>query len=315
MTGSIPRIFDEAALLRSRKRALSRKWAQDRKGTWEPLQPDQDRERANFLMTMAEQDICERLDLVRRTFASVLVFGGHADGLIRALLERPGVERVEVADIVLPPIIDARIQRQQLRSLETIGVLDGSFDLIVSPLLLHWINDLPGVLAQLRRALKPDGLLVANLIGGRSLHELRASFLAVESELVTGVSPHVHPMIDVREMGGLLQRAKFALPVADVDTVAVTYAHPLALMRDLRDMAVTNVLMERRRGCLRRETLKRVVDHYQKAWAGEHARVTATLEIITVTGWAPHESQQKPLQPGSAQLRLADVLNAKKRRE
>jgi NADH dehydrogenase [ubiquinone] 1 alpha subcomplex assembly factor 5 len=298
--GSIPQIFDEAALTLGRHR-VRRQQLTSVEGA-----------RSDFLIVLAAQDICDRLDLVRRTFTSALVFGGHAEGLTRVLLERPGMERVEVADTVLPYAGDPRVVLRPLASLEVLGLPDETFDLIVSPLMLQWINDLPGVLAQLRRALKPDGLLIANLIGGRSLHELRASFLAGEADLPAGVSPHVHPMIDVREMGGLLQRAKFALPVADADAVTVTYAHPLALMRELRAMGARNVLAERRRGFMRRDTLGRVVEHYLSAWPGERARVAATFELVTATGWAPHESQQKPLKPGSAQQRLADALGVTK---
>ena len=174
--------------------------------------------------------------------------------------------------------------------------------------MLQWINDLPGVLLQLRRALKPDGVLIANLIGGRSLTELRDGLLSGETETTAGASPRVHPMIDVRELGGLLQRAMFALPVADTETLSVTYTHPIGLMRDLRAMGATNILTQQRRSLLRRDVFLASMAAYQRGWTGAKGRVSASFEMLTITGWAPHETQQKPLKPGSAQQRLADVL-------
>ena len=183
-----------------------------------------------------------------------------------------------------------------------------SLDLVVSALALQFVNDLPGALIQIRRALKPDGLLLAALIGGDSLTELRSAFAAAESEVEGGISPRVAPFADIRELGSLLQRAGFALPVVDSERVAVRYDSALALMRDLRRMGATNILHERLRTPLKRSTLERVMAIYANRFADADGRVRATFEIIWLSGWVPHESQQKPLKPGSAAQRLADAL-------
>jgi SAM-dependent methyltransferase len=179
---------------------------------------------------------------------------------------------------------------------------------VVSALALQFVNDLPGTLIQIRRALKPDGLLLAALIGGESLSELRLAFAEAESEVEGGVSPRVAPFADLRDLGALLQRAGFALPVTDVDRVTVRYATPLDLMHDLRRMAAGNVLMERRRVPLRRATLRRAREIYAERFADGDGRIRATFDIVWLSGWAPHESQQQPLAPGSARTRLADAL-------
>jgi SAM-dependent methyltransferase len=184
-----------------------------------------------------------------------------------------------------------------------------SFDLAVSLLALQHVNDLPGALVQLRRALRPDGLFIGCLLGGRTLTELRQAFAAAESEIEDGISPRIAPFAEVREIGGLLQRAGFALPVTDTETLTVRYPDPFALMRDLRAMGLTNILTERRRTPLRRATLVRAAEIYADRFADPDGRLRASFEILWVSGWAPHESQQKPLRPGSAKARLADALN------
>jgi NADH dehydrogenase [ubiquinone] 1 alpha subcomplex assembly factor 5 len=186
-----------------------------------------------------------------------------------------------------------------------------SLNLVVSGLSLHLVNDLPGLLIQVRRALAPDGLLLAALLGGATLHELRSSLLLAEEEIEGGASPRVAPFADVRDLGALLQRAEFALPVADAETVTVTYADPIALMREIRAMGASNALLGRRKQFLRRSTLMRAAEIYADRFGLASGRVPATFEIITLTGWAPHESQQKPLQPGSARQRLATALGTK----
>ncbi len=191
---------------------------------------------------------------------------------------------------------------------EALPFADQSLDLVVSGLALHFVNDLPGTLLQVRRALKPDGLLLAAMLGGTTLTELRTALLAAEEEIEGGASPRVAPFADVRDLGALLQRAEFALPVADAETVTVTYAHPLALMRELRGMGAANALLHRRKAPLRRATLGRALEIYADRFGLANGRIPATFEIMTLTAWAPHESQQKPLQPGSAKVRLADAL-------
>jgi SAM-dependent methyltransferase len=191
---------------------------------------------------------------------------------------------------------------------EALPFRDGSLDLVATALALQFVNDLPGTLIQIRRALRPDGLLLAALIGGETLSELREAFAAAEAVIEDGISPRVIPFADVREMGTLLQRAGFALPVTDVDRVTVRYATPLALMHDLRRMGATNPMLERSRRPLRRATLRRMMEIYAERFADADGRIRATFEIVWLSGWAPHESQQKPLAPGSARQRLADAL-------
>ena len=194
---------------------------------------------------------------------------------------------------------------------EALPFRDGSLELVVSALALQFVNDLPGTLAQIRRALKPDGLLLAALAGGDTLGELRQAFAAAEAEVEDGISPRVIPFADVRDMGTLLQRAGFALPVADIDRLTVRYASPIALMHDLRRMGATNPLVERRRRPLGRATLARMMDVYTERFADRDGRIRATFDIVWLSGWAPHESQQKPLARGSARRRLADALGTK----
>ena len=194
---------------------------------------------------------------------------------------------------------------------EALPFRDASLDLVVSALALQFVNDLPGTLVQIRRALKPDGLFLAALVGGETLTELRQAFAAAESEVEGGVSPRVAPFADVRDLGALLQRAGFALPVTDIDRLTVRYDSPFALMHDLRRMGATNALIERRRTPLRRATLLRMAEIYAERFADPDGRVRATFEIVWLSGWAPHPSQQQPLKPGSAQARLADALGTR----
>jgi hypothetical protein len=167
---------------------------------------------------------------------------------------------------------------------------------------------LPGVLAQIRRALRPDGLLLAAMTGGETLTELRQAFAQAEAECEGGVSPHVAPTADLRDLGALLQRAGFALPVTDVDRVVVRYDSAFALMQDLRKMGATNVLVERRRKPMRRATMLRMAQFYAERFADPDGRIRATFEIVWLSGWAPHASQQQPLKPGSATASLAEAV-------
>lgn len=185
-------------------------------------------------------------------------------------------------------------------------------DLIVSNLALHWINDLPGLLAQVRGALKPDGLFTASLFGGQTLYELRHAFLTAEAELTGGASARVIPFADVKDLGSLLLRAGFALPVTDVDTLTLTYAHPINLMQELRGMGEANALANRNRKILRRDVLMRACEIYSEQFGLPDGRIPATFEVMYMTGWHPHESQQKPLKPGSGEVGLAEALKAGK---
>jgi SAM-dependent methyltransferase len=263
-----------------------------------------------FLLDRVAEDLGERLDAVVRTFDRAVDLGTPTDAVRRALMERGKVGTVVAAtsaaegDDAFP-----RVAADE----EALPFANGSLDLIVSALALQFVNDMPGALIQARRALKPDGLLLAALIGGDSLSELREAFAAAESEVEGGLSPHVAPFADVRELGGLLQRAGFALPVVDSDRLTVRYDSVIALMHDLRRMGATNMLAERRRTPLKRATLQRLADIYAERFADADGRLRATFEIVWLSGWAPHESQQKPLKPGSAVHRLADALGTKER--
>lgn len=246
-----------------------------------------------FLLDRVSEDLIDRLQAVLRQFTDAADIATPGPGLVGPLASHVGsLVHVDIPD-------DER---------DGLGLAPASLDLVVSALGLHFANDLPGVLAQLRRALKPDGLLLAAMLGGDTLTELRQSFAAAEAEREGGISPRVAPMADLRDVGALLQRAGFALPVADVDTVVVRYASAFALMADLRRMGATNILVERRRTPLRRATLMRMADIYRERFADPDGRIRATFDIIWLSGWSPHDSQQKPLKPGSAKASLADAV-------
>jgi SAM-dependent methyltransferase len=245
---------------------------------------------ATFLLDRVADDMTDRLSTVLRRFEVAADVATPGDALRDTLKDKVGAFVDAVTDD------------------EALPFRDSSLDLVVSGLGLQFVNDLPGTLIQIRRALKPDGLLVAALVGGDSLMELRQAFGAAESEIEGGVSPRVAPFADLRDVGALLQRAGFALPVTDIDRVTVRYSDPLALMHDLRRMGATNPMVERRRVPLKRATLKRMFEIYAERFSDPDGRVRATFEIIWLSGWAPHESQQKPLAPGSAKTRLADAL-------
>lgn len=261
-----------------------------------------------FLLDRVAAELGERLSAVLRQFERAVDLGTPTDAVRRVLAASDKVATMVAAEP------DARHQAPALSVAadeEALPFADGALDLVVSALSLQFVNDLPGTLIQIRRALKADGLLLAALIGGDSLTELREAFAEAESEVEGGVSPRVAPFADVRELGALLQRAGFALPVVDSDRLTVRYDSALALMRDLRRMGATNVLSERRRTPLKRATLTKAVEIYARRFADADGRVRASFEIVWLLGWAPHESQQKPLKPGSATQRLADALGAK----
>jgi SAM-dependent methyltransferase len=243
-----------------------------------------------FLLDRVAVDFAERLSAVLRKFDIAVDLGTPTDALRRAIADQIGTVAPIVADEEALPFRDA------------------SLDLVVSALALQFVNDLPGTLIQVRRALRPDGLFLAALIGGESLTELRVAFAEAEAEIEGGVSPRVAPFADLRDLGALLQRAGFALPVTDVDRVTVRYASPLELLHDLRRMGAGNVLTARRRTPLRRSTLRRMLEIYAERFADPDGRIRATFEIVWLSGWVPHESQQQPLKPGSARTRLADAL-------
>src|SRR6185312_13758154 len=261
---------------------------------------------ATFLIDRVASDLAERLSAVLRTFQVAVDLGTPSDALRRALAASGKIANIiaAVPDARQPDKSFLRVAADE----EALPFADGSLDLVVSALALQFVNDLPGTLIQIRRALKPDGLFLAALAGGDTLTELREAFAAAESEVEGGVSPRVAPLVDIRELGGLLQRAGFALPVVDSERVVVRYDSALALMRDLRRMGATNILHERQRQPLRRATFARMTEIYAERFSDPDGRIRSTFEILWLSGWVPHESQQKPLKPGSAAQRLADAL-------
>jgi SAM-dependent methyltransferase len=253
---------------------------------------------ATFLLDRIAEDMAERLNAVLRDFKSAADVGTPGDQVGHVLAAR--FDRYARVDL-------------PARESEPLALEAQSIDLVVSALAFQFVNDLPGLLAQIRRALRPDGLLMAAMAGGDTLTELRQSFAAAEAELEGGVSPRVAPFADLRDVGALLQRAGFALPVTDVDRVVVRYDSVFGLMHDLRRMAATNILVERRRIPTRRATMLRMAEIYSDRFADPDGRVRATFDIIWLSGWAPHESQQKPLKPGSAKASLAEAVKRAER--
>jgi SAM-dependent methyltransferase len=291
-----PRIFDRPLLRARRERGLR-------------LGPE------TFLLDRVADEFAHRLRLVLRRF-DLAVDLGTPTAAVRTALVSDGAIGVTIAvdplmgaawrysghGAAAPPLMCVAADE------EALPFGDSTIDLVISGLALQVVNDLPGVLVQVRRALKPDGLFLAALLGGDTLTELRQSFAVAESELDGGVSPRVAPFADMREIGALLQRAGFALPVTDVDRITVRYATPFGLLRDLRRMGAANPLVERRRVPLRRATLLRAMEVYAERFADPDGKVRATFDIVWLSGWSPHESQQQPLRPGSARQRLADAL-------
>ncbi|BAM93022.1 conserved hypothetical protein [Bradyrhizobium oligotrophicum S58] len=268
-SASAPVLFDRSLLARRQRRAAQA--------------PE------TFLLERVADDLADRLAAVNRSFVDAADIWTPGAGL------RPYLAGgfSQLAHLAAPGTAD-----------ETLPLAPQSLDLALSALAFQFVNDLPGHLVQIRRALRPDGLLLAAMIGGDTLTELRQSFAAAEAECEGGVSPRVAPFADLRDVGGLLQRAGFALPVTDVDRVVVRYASAFGLMQDLRRMGAANSLVERRRIPMRRATLLRMAEIYAERFADPDGRLRATFDIIWLSGWAPHESQQKPLKPGSATASL-----------
>jgi NADH dehydrogenase [ubiquinone] 1 alpha subcomplex assembly factor 5 len=262
----------------------------------------------DFLHAEVAERLIDRLDVVNREFPRALDLGARGGALARALAARPGTEWVVAAEPALGFLRRAPGLTCVAADPELLPFGEASFDLIVSNLILHWAGDLPGALVQLRRALKPDGLLLAALLGGQTLVELRTVLFAAELAEEGGVSPRVSPTIELADAAALLQRAGFALPVADGETITVSYPDLFALLRDLRGMGEQNALAARRRAPLRRATLAHAAALYVERFGDADGRIPATFELLFLCGWAPHPSQPQPLPRGSATARLADAL-------
>jgi SAM-dependent methyltransferase len=266
---------------------------------------------STFLLDRVADEMADRLAAVLRDFPWAVDLATPNEAVRRVLAGSHKVGAIVAADVLAERAAHGTLA--VAADPEALPFREASLDLVVSALALQFVNDLPGTLLQIRRALKPDGLFVAALLGGDTLSELRQAFAEAEAEIESGISPRVAPFADLRELGSLLQRAGFALPVTDVDRLTVRYASPLALMHDLRRMGATNPLLDRRRRPLRRATLGRMAEIYAERFADPDSRIRATFEIVYLLGWAPHESQQRPLAPGSARGRLADALGTVER--
>lgn len=284
-----PKIFDHHVLDLHRSRAAPSAAAHD------------------FLLSRVAEDFAERLALVRREFPAAADIGAHHGLLAHELARTPGISSITSLEPNAALLAQCPAPRTAA-NLEMLPLEAASLDLAVSGLSLQWVNDLPGTLVQICRALKPDGLFLGALLGGETLTELRQAWLIAETELTGGASPRVAPFADTRDVGGLVQRAGFALPVVDSDTVRVTYTDPIALMREIKAMGASNMLTERRRHPVTRRLLMRAAEIYIERFSEPGGRVRATFEILTITAWRPDPSQPKPLRPGSAQVSLKDVL-------
>lgn len=285
-------LFDRALIERNRKRA------------WQLGD-----HKAHFLLDIAADEIADRIAIVERTFDTAVELHGGTGVTAKRVMETGKVGsmmRIETSAEFLAGDTETKVA-----PIEELPLEAGSASLIVSPLSLHLTNDTPGTLIQIRKALKPDGLFLAAIPGSGTLQELRDVLLSAEAELLGGASPRIIPFADVRDVGALLQRAGFALPVTDTETYTVRYDSIFPLMRDLRAMGMTNPLLGRSRSPLNRRFFIRAAELYAERYSDPDGRIRATFSIIYVSGWAPHESQQKPLKPGSANVRLADALKGK----
>lgn len=261
---------------------------------------------AMYLFDQTAMALSERLDLVKRSFSVVLELGAANGSLTKILRQRVGVEHVISADF--SPHISIKAGHNLVADEEFLPFAPASMDAVISNLALHWVNDLPGSLLQIRNILKPDGLFMATLLGGETLRELRDVMMQAEMNISGGASPRVSPLVDMRDMGALMQRAGFNLPVIDSEIVTVHYTHPFRLMHDLRAMGAANAVAARLRTPTSRSMMLEVARLYQEKYADQDGHVPASFEIIYVVGWSPHASQQKPMQPGTARQRLADAL-------
>lgn len=263
----------------------------------------------DFLLRDVAARLIDRLSLVKRNFPQMLDLGAHHGLLAEMLKSRAGTQNVFASDMSLRFATQNAVPAV-VADEEFLPFQQNCMDAIVSNLSLQWVNDLPGALVQIRNTLKPDGLFLAAVLGGESLRELRDSLMQAELAVTGGASPRISPFIDMRDMGALMQRAGFALPVVDSDMITVDYPHALKLMQDLRGMGASNATRNRLMIPTRREVLLEAGKIYQEKFGSITGRVPASFQVIYAIGWKPHESQQKPLKPGTATLRLADALKA-----
>ncbi|WP_068310521.1 class I SAM-dependent methyltransferase [Polycladidibacter hongkongensis] len=282
-------LFDRALVADRRRRALST-----------------NKQEARFLLDLATQEISDRLSMVSREFDRALDLGGHTGALSQALINSGKARQVIRADLFCA---DPNLPAPDLICDDALlPFASETLDLVASPLSLHLLDDLPGALSQIRRALRPDGLFLAAVLGADTLYELRDCLTRAEAEVTGGLSPRIIPMADTRDLGSLLQRAGFALPVVDTEKFTVRYDSAFALMKDLRAMGAANPLTARQRNFTRKEVFLRAAELYATDYSDPDGRIRATFTFVCLSGWAPHESQQQPLKPGTAKQSLADAL-------
>ncbi len=291
-------VFDRTAVRRHRDRAAA-------------MLHDHD-----FLFMEAAERLCDRLDDVKRKFPIALDLGCHGGEVAKSLKGRGGIENLTQTDI--SPAMVALAEKTEHPGIvpgivvdeENLPFDDGSFDLVLSNLSLHWVNDLPGALIQIRKALKPDGLMIASVLAERTLWELRESLMAAEIEIEGGISPRVSPFATVQDLGSLLGRAGFALPVLDTDTITVSCPDAFKLMADLRGMGENGAVSARRKTFTREDTILRAASYYQEKFGDpeQEGRIPATFDIVTMTAWAPGPNQPQPLKPGTGDVNLSLVL-------
>jgi SAM-dependent methyltransferase len=290
MTSSPPALFDRTLLRQRRNRAAD-------------SLPEYD-----FLLQRAVDDLLDRVASISRDFPRALVLGGG--GIVgRMLKDRPDAA-AKIGHLVETDLAD-RLAPDVCVDEECLPFTDESFDLVLSPLALHWANDLPGALIQINRSLTSDGFFACAVIGGASLKELRQALMAAETELFGGAAARISPFADTMDMAGLLQRAGFAMPVTDVDRVTVRYANAFALMRDLRMMGETSVMSDRPSKSPGRNFFARAAEIYAEHFADPDGKIRASFDLVHAGGWAPHPDQPRPKRPGSATVRLADALGGK----
>lgn len=268
----------------------------------------------DFLVRDVAERVADRLDDLNRTFPVCLDLGAHTGPFAAIVGRRGGIRQVVACDLSDAMLRQAgqgnRLAARVVADEEALPFAAASLDLTVSILSLHWVNDLPGALIQIRRALRPDGVFIGAMFGGDTLREFRHCLAEAEMEVTGGLSPRASPFADVRDAGGLLQRAGFALPVVDSDIIEVSYPDAFALMRDLRGMGETNAVLARPKTFTRRSVLFRAAARLHEGFSGPDGRIIAKFQILYLTGWAPDPGQQKPLRPGSATARLAGALDA-----
>lgn len=281
-------IFDRRALRRNRDRAAKNFTAHD------------------FLVREVADRLYDKYRDITRDFNHILDLGSH-DGTLAKLLKDKFVISQDLSRKFLQPNRRIRVQADE----EFLPYLPGSLDLILSNLSLHWVNDLPGCLAQIKQALKPDGLFLCALFGGETLTELRQCLMEAEINITGGASPRISPYVDVKNAGSLLQRAGFALPVVDTDRITVTYENAFKLMQELKGMGEVNILTKRFKGLTSPRVMMECAKIYQDKFTDHRGRITVTFDIIYMMGWSPHESQQQPLKPGQGKVSLTDVFGGK----